>query len=415
MPNVASPRFITAALLLLLAACGHGMAAPAAEPKVFFVNYGIALTPGVDDAVVTIRIGKGAQHVRRLNFRIDPRRHTQLRADGELAIEGNRAIWQPPARGGTLTLHAKINHQRRKGDYDAHINRAWAIFRGDDVIPAAKARLAKGATSRAHLSFTLPPGWTNVDTGWPKGQDGRFIIDNPQRAFDRPVGWMIAGEVGTRRDQVGATELAVGAPKGSGLHRMDVLTFLNFVWPEMEGAFDKVPPKLLVVGAGDPMWRGGLSSPNSMFLHADRPLVSENGTSALLHELTHIVTRVRGQPKDDWIAEGIAEFYAGELLYRAGGMSDERHDKLRRWLQDWGKDVKSLRLDRSTGPVTARAVVLLQDLDREIRRRTDDRRNLDDVVRKLMRIGKVSLDDLRAAAQEVIGGNAATLDSPLLR
>ena len=40
-------------------------------------------------------------------------------------------------------------------------------------------------------------------------------------------------------------------------------------------------------------------------------------------------------------------------------------------------------------PVTARAAVLLQDLDREIRRRTDDRRDLDDVVRKLMRIGKV--------------------------
>ena len=163
------------------------------------------------------------------------------------------------------------------------------------------------------------------------------------------------------------------------------------------------------------MWRGGLSSPNSMFLHAERPLVSENGTSALLHELVHIVTRVRGQPKDDWIAEGIAEFYAGELLYRAGGMSEARHDKLRRWLLDWGKDVKSLRLDRSTGPVTARAAVLLQDLDREIRRRTDDRRDLDDVVRKLMRIGKVSLADLRTAALEVIGGKATTLDSPLLR
>ncbi|MBL8273770.1 MAG: hypothetical protein JNJ74_08170 [Xanthomonadales bacterium] len=400
---------------LLLAIGGLVAAAPAPAPRVFHVDYGIALTPGVDEAVVTIRIGKGAEHVRRLNFRIDPKRHTQLRADGELAIEGNRAIWQPPARGGTLTLHSKINHQRRKGDYDAHINRSWAIFRGDDVIPAAKARLAKGATSRAHLRFALPPGWTNVDTGWPKGEDGRFIIDNPQRAFDRPVGWMIAGEVGTRRDQVGATELAVGAPKGSGLHRLDVLTFLNFVWPEMESALGKVPPKLLVVGAADPMWRGGLSSTNSMFLHAERPLVSENGTSALLHELVHIVTRVRGQPKDDWIAEGIAEFYAGELLYRAGGMSEARHDKLRRWLLDWGKDVKSLRLDRSTGPVTARAAVLLQDLDREIRRRTDDRRDLDDVVRKLMRIGKVSLADLRTAAQEVIGGKATTLDSPLLR
>ena len=44
-------------------------------------------------------------------------------------------------------------------------------------------------------------------------------------------------------------------------------------------------PRLLIVSAGDPMWRGGLSGPSSMFLHSDRPLISENRTSTLLHEL----------------------------------------------------------------------------------------------------------------------------------
>ena len=53
-----------------------------------------------------------------------------------------------------------------------------------------------------------------------------------------------------------------------------------------------------VVGAADPMWRGGLSASNSLFLHADRPLISENGTSTLVHELTHVITRVRGADGD---------------------------------------------------------------------------------------------------------------------
>ncbi|MGB5445450.1 MAG: hypothetical protein WBM99_08075, partial [Psychromonas sp.] len=199
------------------------------------------------------------------------------------------------------------------------------------------------------------------------------------------------------------------------IHRMDVLAFFNFVWPEVENVFQKLPPKLLIVGAGDPMWRGGLSAPNSLFLHADRPLVSENATSALLHELVHVVTRIRGGKKADWIAEGLAEYYSIELLHRAGGMTDDRYKKVRKWLKNWSKDVKTLRVNRSAGPTTARAVILLQDLDQEIRDKTNNKGSLDNVTRALMQEGKVSLESLRGIAEALTGGKLKTLDSALLR
>ena len=163
------------------------------------------------------------------------------------------------------------------------------------------------------------------------------------------------------------------------------------------------------------MWRGGLSSPNSFFLHADRPIVSENGTSALLHELTHVITRIRGEMNDDWIAEGLAEFYSIELMYRAGGMIDTRYQKVRDWLEHWSRDVTTQRVKNSKGPVTARAVILLQDLDREIRRLTKEKHNIDDVTRKLMKQRKVSLDDLRRIAENLVGGKLGVLDNPLLK
>jgi predicted metalloprotease with PDZ domain len=158
------------------------------------------------------------------------------------------------------------------------------------------------------------------------------------------------------------------------------------------------------------------SAPNSLFLHADRPLISENGTSSLLHELAHVVTRIRGERFDDWIAEGIAEFYSVELQRRAGGISDSRYARTRQGLREWSQPVRSLRVKQSTGPVTARAVLLFQDLDKEIRARTKDAKNLDDVVRALMGEAnpRVSLAELRAATERVIGGRARTLDSPLL-
>jgi predicted metalloprotease with PDZ domain len=167
------------------------------------------------------------------------------------------------------------------------------------------------------------------------------------------------------------------------------------------------------------MWRGGLSASNSLFLHADRPLVSENGTSSLAHELTHMVTRISGvvteQTNDDWIAEGIAEYYSFELLYRAHGISKSRRGKIIRDLKEWGADVEHLRKTRSAGPVTARAVVLLDELNTEIRERSKKEYSLDDVTRQLMVIRKVSLADLRAATEKLIGPNIKALESPLLQ
>ena len=198
---------------------------------------------------------------------------------------------------------------------------------------------------------------------------------------------------------------------------MDALTLLTFVWPEMQAVFPRDPAKLLVVGAGDPMWRGGLSAPNSYFMHADRPLVSENGTSSLVHELVHVFSRISDTDKSDWISEGIAEYYAIEVMRRAGGLSEDRYQKVREHLIKWSKPVKTLRTETSTGPVTARAVLLLQELDREIRQATKDgqQRSLDDVARGLMRMDKASTKDFIEITENVMGRSSKVLDTRLLR
>lgn len=417
MRLLALPSFRLTALLVgaLLSFVFYSPAGFAAKgDKTYQLDYTIALQPRKDSARVTIRISDGAL-LKSVDFSIDPERHSNIKADGKVRIKDDRAIWKPPKGPAKFDFTAKISSKRDNGKYDARMTEDWAIFRGDDLIPAATVKAVKGATSEARLNFRLPRGWTNVDTGWPRDKDGSFIINNPQRNFDRPVGWIIAGKVGTRRDFLSGTEISVGAPNGSALHRMDVLAFFNFVWPEVERAFHNLPPKLLIVGAGDPMWRGGLSSPNSLFLHADRPLLSENATSALLHELAHVITRIRGYKNADWIAEGLAEYYSIELVHRSGGMTDARYRKIRKWLQNWGKDVKTLRVKRSSGPTTARAVILLQDLDAEIRERTNNRRSLDNVTRELMQLGKVSLKTLRNSTEALVGGKVKTLDSALLQ
>lgn len=392
-----------------------GVSDPALEYK---LHYQVTLEPDREGASVLISVDKGSL-LKKIQFSNTKAIYSDIRATGKLTLKDKRVTWELPSGKARLTYFVKLTHERSPGKFDARVTKDWALFRGDDLIPAIHTFEAPGAYAAATLEFILPDSWGGVETGWPRKKGNIFKIDNPERRFDRPIGWMIAGDIGSRRATIEKTAIAVSGPKGENFRRMDALVFFNFVWPEVAKAFGKTPEKLLVVGAADPMWRGGLSASNSLFLHSDRPLVSENGTSPLLHELTHMVTRISGieteATNDDWIAEGLAEFYSFELLYRADGMTKARRSRIIKGLEKWGAEVKHLRKSKSTGPVTARAVVLFDELNSEIKRRSDKKYDLDDVTRQLMEKRKVSLDDLRNATEKLIGPDIDTLNSSLLK
>ncbi|MCE5363353.1 hypothetical protein [Pseudomonas anguilliseptica] len=383
------------------------------------LDYRVRFLPETEQAEVSLTLEDGARVIS-LAFNLgDQGVYSDFKADGQWTQDSPAlGVWQPAKGKAKLTYLMRINHERAPGRFDARITKDWALLRGDDLVPAVKLRQEDHTVLVSRLQFDLPKGWKSVETGWPRVGKNKFRIDNPQRKFDRPTGWIVAGKVGTRRAKLGETDVAIAAPVGEGMRRMDVMTLLTFVWPHAQEVFPRDPAKLLIVGAGDPMWRGGLSAANSYYMHSDRPLVSENGTSSLVHELVHVFSRIRARDRSDWITEGLAEYYAIELMRRAGGLSEERYQKIREQLIRWSKPVQSLRTDNSSGPVTARAVLLLQELDREIRQATKGTtqpRSLDDVTRGLMRLDKASTKDFIEISENVMGGASEVLDNKLLR
>ncbi|WXL27836.1 hypothetical protein WG219_10445 [Ectopseudomonas mendocina] len=383
------------------------------------VDFNVRFLPETEQAEVRMTIEDGSV-IRSLDFNLgDQQNYSDFAADGEWTQSTpGRGVWKPAQGKSNLTYKVRINHEREPGRFDARITPDWALFRGDDLVPPAKLDHVDKTQFVTRVKFELPKGWKSVETGWPRVGKNKFRVDNPTRHFDRPTGWIVAGKVGTRRVKLGETDVAIAAPVGEGMRRMDVMTLLTFIWPVAQEVFPRDPSKLLIVGAGDPMWRGGLSASNSYYMHSDRPLVSENGTSSLVHELVHVFSRISATDRSDWVTEGIAEYYSIELMRRAGGLSEERYQKIREQLIRWSKPVKSLRTDRSTGPVTARAVLLLQELDREIRAATKDStapRSLDDVARGLMRLDKVSTEDFVEISENVMGRASKVLDNKLLR
>jgi hypothetical protein len=185
---------------------------------------------------------------------------------------------------------------------------------------------------------------------------------------------------------------------------MDILAFLNWTLPELARILPEPPPRLTVVSAGEPMWRGGLSAPQSMFLHAGRPLISENGTSTVLHEVMHVALGTSAERGYDWIVEGFAEYYSLELLRRSGGITLPRYRAAIEQLREWSASAQSLCGRSSTGPETALAVLVLQALDEEIDDATKGARDLDDVLRAMLETGdKFTLAGLREVAAGLIG------------
>ncbi len=391
----------------------------AAHAQSYGVEWTVALDAGVDSAQVTLAFEDDAP-VDRVTFTYDPERFEDFRVtSGELTVdeEDDRIRWEPAAKNASLTYRVKITRARQNSNqdesYDALMTDEWALFRGERITPRVRVTARDGAESAAVLRFVPPDGWS-VNTAWPIDQsDPRehvYLLDDPDRSFDRPRGWFITGRLATQRAHVGSgTLFSVSAPLHSGVDRMGWLALVGLVWPQLEKAFGTVPQKMLMVSGDDPLWRGGLSGPNSFFFHGSRRAISENGTSPLFHELAHVVTRISGDTDDDWIAEGLAEYYGIELLYRAGAYDADMRKEVLGNLEEWGGESKRLRARNSTGRTTARAVLVFDALDREIREETDGRESLDAVTRLLMVERRVSLADLRAAFKDVTGGNSAVL------
>lgn len=389
---------------------GLAFLAPAsAEAATYEARYRAQVQPEAGKVHVELKL-TGTKLPSKIVLRIDPHRHLSFASTDPFEVKDSQVTWRPRGKFSRLSYDFVVNHERSPGRYDSLMTKDWALFRGDKLVPRATVTSVKGLEARTTLEFVLPETWTAI-TPYAPASNGALPIDDPKRRFDRPTGWMLVGKLGNRGERIAGIQTIVAAPAGDSVRRQDMLSFLNWNLPQLANVFATFPKRLLIVSAGDPMWRGGLSGPGSLFLHADRPLISENRTSTLLHELVHVAMGIRGDHESDWIVEGFAEFYSIETLQRSGGISKQRYEEAMQRLGDWGKRTPDLFAKRSSGAQTARAVVVLKEADQEIRKLTQGRASLDDVAGELAkRRGEVSLELLQSIAKQVAGKPLQSLE-----
>ncbi|HWS26200.1 MAG TPA: hypothetical protein VN259_06425 [Xanthomonadales bacterium] len=393
-------------LLLLLTLTLGANEAPAAGAPKYAVRYSVQFLPGAGAAAIDISTQPETGRLVAMDLNMPRAVYSGESGDGSVVRDGDRVVWTPPRTGGHLRYRVLIDQRRANGEFDSRITPDFVITRGDHLFPPAQIRATKGSGSTAILHFDLPKGWDDVETPFSKVGSGDFAVTNAERKFDRPIGWIAAGKLTSSRETIAGMRVTVTAPSGEIADQLATLAILRQALPEMLDAFGELPEKLLIVRSGNPMWRGGLSAPGSLWLHAERPLLSQNGTSPILHELTHVISDIRGGVQDDWIAEGLAEFYSLEFGRRSGLISDDRFAKAIRSANRSGAKVATLRGAESTTDRTRKAVALFAKLDAELRAGGS---GIDALTVQLMRHETVTLDQLRADARKLLGRASTVL------
>jgi hypothetical protein len=394
-------RWLWLAGAMTITACG----VPASESadrmnnREYSVHYALRADPGASTVHVTMTLRQPEDLLRELTFAVDSS-VSRIAGDGEVRIDGDRAYWFPAADGGELRWQVVLLKQRGNKSVDAYLGPDWGVFRAEDVIPRARTRTLQKATSRTTMSFELPRGWSAISEYSAKAVP--IVVDRPERRFDQPTGWIAMGELGVRRESIAGVKVAVAAPQGSKVRRMEMLALLNWTLPELAAILPDSLSRLTIVSAGEPMWRGGLSAPASFFIHAERPLISENATSPLLHEVMHTALPVQTREGFDWIAEGLAEYYSISLLRRGRAITEQRAKLAFERQAEWGGRAELLCSSHSTGAETALAVTILKDLDAELTEVSGGEVNLDSLL-PFLTSASVDVTALATAARELTG------------
>jgi predicted metalloprotease with PDZ domain len=406
-PKMRFVRTQTLAWLTLLAALSVADA-PAATVH-YDVRYQAEPRPSAGTIHLELKL-EGERLPSKIVLHIDPLRHRSFTASEPLEVGKTTVTWRPRGASSQLSYDFVVNHERAPQRFDSLLTQDWAMFRADKLVPRVSVTAARKLRARATLEFELPPSWSAV-AAYPLDSQERFRIDDPARRFDRPSGWMLIGKLGKRSQTIADITTIVAAPAGDNARRQDTLAFISWNLPHLVAVFPTFPRRLLIVSAGDPMWRGGLSGPASLFIHSDRPLISENRTSTLLHELVHVAMGLDSDDESDWIVEGFAELYSIETLRRSGGISKARYQAAMRHMREWAKQAPSLFAQSSSGARTARAVLALRAADAEIRRLSDGRASLDDVARELAQArSEIGLETLQNAARKAAGQTVKSLE-----
>ncbi len=410
-----------ACVALLLSLAGPGAQArkkaeaePATQGR---ETYSVLFTVQIDrdhNSIARVRWDlSGIDEIGYMRLKLEGDRYRSFSGTGSFERRGEELVWTPRAPYAHLAYSVSIDHRRAEGKgFDSYASEDWILTRTDDLFPDVTVDLRReiepNPEARARLAFKLPEGWRALSPLPFEKKSGAFIVEMPQKYFDRPWGWLLLGRVAVSSATIEGCRVTVGTVPGVKLKPERVLRLVRGALPIMRRLFRTVPPKILIVSGPDPMWRGGLSGESSFFLHGDRPLRTPDKTSPVLHELFHVLAPFRPAPDGHWVTEGLAEYYSLEIQRRLGRLTPEGFARGLSRLRQYGRWNVDITKAHDLAVTNNSAPLLMYALDEKVRSLTKGERSLDDAVVYLAsQGGRVATADFLRALNRTAGKNLA--------
>jgi hypothetical protein len=401
---------VMAAAYLKALAVVAPMAANAAPRTTFSIDY--VVTVAADNPkIARVRWElSGADEVQRFRLQFAAGRYSGLSATGKLTESADQTEieWVPGKPYAHLSYVVRVDNLRGKqGRHDSYAASNWIIARARDLFPRIhleyEPRGGRSVKSRARLIFRVPRGWKSV-TPHQEVAEHTFALFEANKVLDRPRGWLALGMLQVTRQSVGDTMVILAQAPGSRLDAGDLIQLYEATVPSLQKLLGRVVERTLIVSAGDPMWRGGISGFSSFFIHGDRPLRTPDKTSPHLHEMFHVLQPYRAGTDADWIEEGLAEYYSLELQRRAGLIERPAFQRALEYFERYGLWRVDMTKQHDNAATNNSSPLIMHALDQRIQRATAGGKRLDDVVEALAKSPNV-VDTARfkQAVEEVAG------------
>lgn len=245
----------------------------------------------------------------------------EWRDGGQVALADLR---ETPNAVAEWTANGQVRTHTHEGEgHTSYVGEDFAILRAGQMIPPISYQFQTPAPT-FHTAFHVnaPPTWT-VEGPWERTGDRSFAIEAPL-----PRGFLVADddldEISLGHDEEAYRILRVEGTQEAEHTEKILLTARSF----LGGIYGDIAHQRFIVTGPDPMFRGGLASPDGVFLHATA------NEAIVAHEMVHAYQSWDGNRGSDatvWLMEGAAEIH-GKLLEVA---SDH---ETRQGAQDWLED-----------------------------------------------------------------------------
>lgn len=381
-----------------------GAQVPVNSPN-YSINYKVHVTKS-EPLLPRVEIQlKGADEIVDMTSLLQEGRYLQFRGDGKITQIGSDIVWKPMGLQASLSYRVVVPHERKPGIYDSYGKKDWVITRTADLFPRKRLQFRKAGKSLTTVSFDLPPGWSAVSE-MPRIGDNSFRAfesDENEYEYDRPTGWLLYGKIESRKVAAREAKITIAYPydfiKPSEssddervLRREKYLKWFEKKLDHMQEIYAKVIPlmadflpeyakEFLVIIGKDPMWRGGLSGENSLYLNRGVPNITKDHTSTLVHEYFHVSDGfIKDKQDAEWLVEGLAEFYSLRLLYDAKISTKKDFHEGVTMLKEAGQWGVNLTKSKKQKVLYKNAPVVLFVLDEMLREKTAGVKSLNDVM-----------------------------------